>query len=430
MILIGFPGVPPMRERKSLSPKVFVQTAVTPLRELDRWRQIGEEEARVAYEMTLKNELSGGTEQVRAFEQEFREFAGLKHAITVINGTAALWSAMYGCKVGPGDEVICPVYTWLCSVTPAPMLGARPVFCDVDPKTMLMDPADVRRRITPRTRAIVAVHLWGWVCDMDALIEISRETGIPIIEDCSHAHGATYKGRMTGSIGRVGAWSMQGSKAVSAGEGGVVATDDDEVFDRSCMIGQVNRVAGLDLVSPRYQRYQPLGLGIKFRAHPLGIGIARVQLRKLPQLNAGRGGFVKAVEAGLAEIPGLKPIPTAPGSERGGYYGFPVLFQPEELPGTTRDRYLQALQDHGVPAGPSPYDLLHRLPYFAEGMDIFGEGRGSMCGDYAGYKEGDFPGAEEMFRNLVFLPVLTDPVEGAADEVIRRIRAAAESLGA
>lgn len=410
------------------SAPVFVQTATTPLKDLDRWQQVGEEEARVVYEMTLRNELSGGTEQVRAFEQEFRDFTGLKHAISVMNGTAALWSAMFGCKVGPGDEVIAPVYTWLCSVTPAPMLGARPVLCDVDPKTMLIDPEDLRKRITRRTKAIVPVHLWGWVCDMDAVMEISRETGIPIIEDCAHAHGATHRGRPVGSIGKAGCWSLQGSKAVSAGEGGVIATDDDEVFDRACLIGQVNRVAGLDLVSPTYQRYQPLGIGIKFRAHPLGIGIARVQLKKLTKLNAGRGGFVRTVEDGLRDIPGLKPIPTAPGSERGGYYGFPTLFRQSELPGVTRDQYIKALCEHGVPAGGSPYGLLHRLPYFAEGFDIFGHGRGAMTGDYPGYRDGDFPGAEELHRTIVFLPVLTDPVDGAEEEVLRRIRAAAESL--
>jgi dTDP-4-amino-4,6-dideoxygalactose transaminase len=195
------------------------------------------------------------------------------------------------------------------------------------------------------------------------------------------------------------------------------------------MIGQVNRAAGLDLVSPKYEKYQPLGLGIKFRAHPLGVGIARVQLRRLPGLNAGRAGYITAVETGIREIPGLEPIPTSEGSERGGFYGFPTMFHPSQVPGITRQDYIAALRANGIPANESPYDLLHRLPYFAEGMDVFGNGRGSMCGDYPGYREGDFPGAEEMHRGIVFLPVLTDPVDGAADEVLRRIRAAASALG-
>jgi len=412
------------------TPKVFVQTATTPISELDRWKQMGEEEARMVYEMTLRNELSGGTEQVRAFEREFREMHGLKHAITTFNGTTALWSAMYGCYVGPGDEVICPVYTWICTISSALMLGARPVFCDVDPETMLIDPDDVRRKITKRTRAIICVHLWGWVCEMDELMAISRQTGIPIIEDCSHAHGAMYKGKMVGSVGAVGAWSMQGSKAVSAGEGGIVATDDDDIIDRAAMIGQCNRAVGLDLVSRRYERYQPLGFGIKFRSHPLGIGIARVQLKKLAKLNAGRGGYVKAIEAGLKDIPGMKPIPTAAGSQRGGYYSFPVMFQPEEVPGVARQQYIQALRDHGVPAGGGGYNLLCRLPLFSEGFDIYGFNRGPLAGDYPGCKDEDFPGAVKMYDRLISLPVLTDPVEGAADEVLRRIRAAVESLKA
>ncbi|MDP7281933.1 MAG: DegT/DnrJ/EryC1/StrS family aminotransferase, partial [Candidatus Poribacteria bacterium] len=198
-----------------------------------------------------------------------------------MNGTSALHSAMFGLGIGPEDEVIVPTYTWICSISPALILMARPVFCEIDPDTLMIDPEDVSRRITDRTKAIVAVHLWGNVCNM----KLSKETGVPIIEDCSHSHGATYKGRLCGTIGHVGAWSLQGSKPVSGGEGGVVATDDIDIFERACLIGQVNRVAGLDLITEKYKYLQPLGLGIKFRAHPLGVGIAAVQLQKLDELN-------------------------------------------------------------------------------------------------------------------------------------------------
>ncbi len=416
-----------MADRKG--PKVFTQTAATPIEELDTWQQVGEQEAQIAYEMTLKNELSGGTEEVRLFEQEWREMTGLKHAVTVFNGTVSLWSAMYGVYVGPGDEVIAPVNTWICTIAPAMMLGAKPVLADVDPHTLLLDPDDVRKRITPKTKAIVPVHLWGWVCDMDAWMSLSEETGIPIIEDCSHAHGATYRGRPTGSVGHVGCWSMQGSKAVSAGEGGVVATDDDDIIDRACLLGQCNRVVGLDLVTERYEKYQPLGLGIKFRSHPVSIGIARVQLKKLPQLNAGRKAWVDAIEAGIGDIPGIDPIPTAPGSERGGYYGFPVLFQPDQAPGTTRDDYAQALEAHGVPVSTQGYGLLSELPLFNEGFDIYGDGRGPLVEGYTPVSDDDFPGGKELVSRTIFLPKLTAPVEGAAEEVLRRIRAAVESLG-
>ncbi|MEO2003109.1 MAG: DegT/DnrJ/EryC1/StrS family aminotransferase, partial [Candidatus Poribacteria bacterium] len=302
-------------------------------------------------------------------------------------------------------------------------LMAKPVFCESDPYTLLIDPEDVRRRITPRTKAILAVHLWGNVCDMDALMEISRETGVPIIEDCSHSHGATYKGRPCGSIGQVGAWSLQGSKPVSGGEGGVVATSDVTVFERACLVGQVNRVVGLDLVTDTHAHLQPLGLGIKFRAHPLGIGIAAVQMAKLDELNARRSGYIEAVEAGLADLPGVDPMGITPGAERGGFYGFFVRYDADRANGLPVDRFIAALREEGLGARGNGYPLLHTLPLFADGFDIFTEGRGPLCtpemgGDYEGYSDGDFPVTEEAVSQLVFLPVLSDPVEAAPQRTL------------
>jgi len=379
----------------------------------------------------LNNELSGGTEQVRLFEDEWREFTGLKHAVTVCNGTVSLWSAMYGVGVGPGDEVIAPVNTWICTISPAMMLGAKPVLADTAPNSPLMDPDDVRRRITSRTKAIIPVHLWGWVCDMDEYMKISEEFGIPIIEDCSHAHGSKYDGRITGSIGHVGVWSAQGSKALSMGEGGIIATNDDEIIDRACLLGQCNRVVGLDLVTETYAKYQPLGLGIKFRSHPLGVGIGRIQFKKLDKLNAGRTKWVESIEAGLADIPCLEPIPTSPKSERGGFYGFPVLFNPEKANGVTRNEFSAALAKNNCPATDRGYGLLSELPIFNEGMDIYGGDRGPLSASegYVGQTNADFPNAVKFCDDSIYLPRLTEPVDGAVEEVLRRIKETCESLG-
>jgi perosamine synthetase len=150
---------------------------------------------------------------------------------------------LLGLGIGPGDEVICPSYTWINTIGPALLLGARPVFCESDPDSLLIDPEDILRRITPQTRAIVAVHLWGNVCDMDALTAIGREKDIPIVEDCSHAPGATFRGLPIGRFGRAACWSLQGSKPISAGEGGMLATDDDNVFSRACLISQCSSYA-------------------------------------------------------------------------------------------------------------------------------------------------------------------------------------------
>ena len=404
---------------------VFVQTAFPEQPELDRWQQITEAEARQVYEMTLRNELSGGTPVVRQFEALWREWTGLRYAITTMNGTAALYSAYFGAGVGPGDEVICPTYTWICTIAPALLLGARPVFAESDPATLQLDPQDVRCRITPRTAAIVAVHLWGNVCDMDGLMAVSRETGVPVIEDCSHAHGATHRGRMVGAIGQVGAWSLQGSKAVSAGEGGVLATDAPEIFERACLVGQVNRMGGIDLVTPRYAALQPLGLGMKFRAHPLGIGIASIQLERLAALNARRQAYVEEVESRIGGLPGLRPVGVYEGAARGGYYAFPVIHLPEEQGGRPTDSFIELLREEGLRAAPSPYGLLHQLEIFRRGFDLFGRGRGPLGDGYAGYRPGDFPVTEDLHRRLVFLPMLSDPVPGAVDAVVDRIERAA-----
>ncbi len=406
--------------------RAFVQTAGAALPKLDTWTQIGGDEVRMVAEMTRRNELSGGTPVVREFEEAWRKHIGSRFCVSVMNGTSALYSAYFGVGVGPGDEVICPVNTWICTIAPALLLGAKPVFCDIDPETLMLDPEDVKRKITDKTRCICAVHLWGNVCDMDALLALGKQHGIPVLEDCSHAHGAVYKGKMCGAVGVAGCWSLQGSKAVSAGEGGVITTDDVDLFERACLVGQVNRIQGIDLVTERYTEHQPLGLGMKFRAHPLGIGIALVQMKKLDALNARRKAYIEAVEQGLKDIPCLRPITVYEGVQRGGYYGFPIIYDAEKLGGRPAGALLQAVNAQGLTATMTPYPNLHELPLFAKGFDIFTRNRGPLCASegYKGYKPGDFPNAELAAQRTLFLPRLSQPVDNAAEIVLDALKRA------
>ena len=213
---------------------------------------------------------------------------------------------------------------------------------------------------------MLPVHLWGNLCDLDAILAIGEEYNVPVMEDCSHAHGAKYKSAMAGSLGKVACWSLQGSKPVSAGEGGVLATNDTDVFERACLVGQVNRIAGIDLVGAKYAEHQPLGLGMKFRAHPLGIGIAKVQLDKLDALNTRRAAYVAVVEAGLTDIPGLHPVKVYEGAERAGYYGFPIRYNPDELHGLPCKAYCEVLNAMGLKASIAPYPNLHQLAHFRQ----------------------------------------------------------------
>lgn len=150
-------------------------------------------------------------EPYKALEREWAAYCGAKYCLAQNNGTSTLWAALWACGVGPGDEVISSPYTWICSYAPAWQLGARIVFAEMDPETLLLDPRDLERRITPRTKAILVVHLYGYVADMDAITAIAKKRGLRVVEDCSHAHGAAYQGRKVGTIGDVGCFSMQGS---------------------------------------------------------------------------------------------------------------------------------------------------------------------------------------------------------------------------
>jgi dTDP-4-amino-4,6-dideoxygalactose transaminase len=236
---------------------------------------------------------------------------------------------------------------------------------------------------------------------------------------------------MCGAIGCVGAWSLQGSKPVSAGEGGVLTTDDIDVFERACLVGQVNRVVGVDLVGARYEELQPLGLGMKFRAHPLGIGIALVQLHRLPELNRRRAAYVAEVEAGLAGIPGLRPIKVYEGAQRAGFYGFPVIHEPEKMGGMSTDDFVNGANEKGIKVNRTAYPNLHDLPLFRKGFDIFLHNRGPLCASegYTGYKPGDFPKAELAKARTIYLPVLSDPIPEAGAIVLDVLRQVATQRG-
>lgn len=378
----------------------------------DTYRQMTEAEAQAAYDLVLRNELSGATRAVRDFEIRWRRWIGARHALATMNGSSALYSAFFGLGVGPGDEVLCPSYTWINTIGPALLLGARPVFCESDPETLLLDPGDVLRRITPRTRAMVAVHLWGNVCDMDTLVAIGRDKGIPVVEDCSHATGATWKGVPVGRLGSVGCWSFQSSKPVSAGEGGMLTTDDPEIFRRACLVSQCSSTGG-DAAG-----LQPWGLGMKLRPHAVGIAIANIQLDRLPELNRRRAAWVEAIEQGLADVPGLHPIKIYPGAQRAGFHGFPILHDGKDV---STPAMIEALNAAGIAATPSGYPLLHRLPLFAKGCDLFTRNRGPLGADYAGYREGDLPRTENMHKRLIFLPLPDDATPNDAQKIIAEL---------
>jgi dTDP-4-amino-4,6-dideoxygalactose transaminase len=239
-----------------------------------------------------------GGPQVGAMEREFAEFHDAKHAVATTSGTVALELALRAAEIGPGCEVIVPPYTFIATANAPIMVGAIPVFADIDPDTYCLDPAAAEAAITPSTRAIIGVHIAGSPCDMDALKAVADEHDLVFIEDAAQAHGAEWRGTKVGAIGHLGAFSFQSSKNVCAGEGGVVTTNDDELAARAWSIHNVGRV-------PEGQWYDHRVLGANLRITGFQAALIRCGLKRLPALMDRRDECGFYLQERLDEIPGI-----------------------------------------------------------------------------------------------------------------------------
>jgi perosamine synthetase len=311
-----------------------------------------------------RTSISDGSGIIGEFEREFAAATDSSFALAMTNGTAALHSAYFAVGVGPGTEVLVPAYTWHATATPILQCGAVPVFCDIDPLTLTIDVEDLTRRITPRTRAVCAVHMWGSPAEMDRIVEVARRHDLAVIEDCSHAHGARYDGRPVGSWGNVGCFSLHASKPVAAGEAGIAVTDDPVLFDRMLLLGHPGRLAS----SQAAASFEPVvaDLGVKYRPHAFAVHLGRSSLRRLARENERRGRIWATIRDGLRDSSHLAPTRKLPRAERGGYYNYVVDFVgaraeagAEELARLARSR--------GVPVEVEAYGqhLLHKAPVFS-----------------------------------------------------------------
>ena len=326
---------------------------------------VSEEAIAAVVELMRKGETSISP-SVAEFEREFAEYVGCEYGLALTSGTAALQTALFAVGVGPGDEVIVPSFTFLTTATTVPAMGGITVFADVDRDTMTLDPADIERKITGRTRAIVVCHVWGNPADMESILELARSRGIAVIEDCSHAHGATWQGKKVGSIGDVGCFSCQGSKLIAAGEGGVLTTNDRDLYERAIVMGRPEKRAEIREDS-EIKRFAFTGLGFKYRPHPLGIAIAREQLHHLDEMNEIRDRNGAVLDAGLADVADVVPQRVLPGCRR-VYNSHCMRYDPDKLGGVSVETFLRALAAEGVGIGRMRYGHLHGNPLFTEGF--------------------------------------------------------------
>jgi dTDP-4-amino-4,6-dideoxygalactose transaminase len=292
-----------------------------------------------------------GTE-CTSFEREFAEMVGTRYAVALANGSVALELALHALGIGPGDDVIVPARSFMATASCIVLRGARPVFADVDATSGNLTAESVRAVMTPRTRAIIAVHLAGWPCDMQPLLELARENGVKIIEDCAQSHGATYGGEVTGSLGDVGAFSFCQDKIMTTGgEGGMLVTDDPRIWERAWSYKDHGK--SYDAV---YNREHPPGFrwlhesfGTNWRMTEMQAAIGRRQLMKLPSWLAVRRRNARLLDTELRDLPGivLRPQPRSHGH---AYYKYYAFIDPDRLAsGWSRQRIIEAVTAEGIP---------------------------------------------------------------------------------
>jgi dTDP-4-amino-4,6-dideoxygalactose transaminase len=313
----------------------------------------------------------------KQFEKEFSLWQGTKYALGCNNGTAALHSAMFGCKIGVGDEIICPSVTYWASAAPVYSLGATVVFADIDENTLCLDPGDIEHRITSRTKAIMVVHYLGHPADMDPIMKIAKKHGLKVIEDVSHAQGGLYKGRKLGSIGDVAAMSLMSAKSLAVGEAGVLVTSDLEIYERAVAFGHYERFND-SITNPELKPYAGLPMGgYKYRMHQLSSAVGRVQLKyydeRCREIRKAMNYFWDLLEG----VPGLKAHRVQEDSENNmaGWYAPHGIYKPDELGGLSVARFAEAVRDGGVMdciAGCNA--ALHTHGLF-HSCDIYGHGK-------------------------------------------------------
>jgi len=327
----------------------MLHTSVAP------WPNYTEEEQQAVAQVLASGRVNYWTgEEARTFEREYAQWAESERAVALFNGTVALDLALRALEIGPGDEVIVTPRTFIASISCVTNVGATPVFADVDPDSGNLTAETVDPGITPRTRAIIPVHLGGWPCEMPALRSLADERGLVIIEDCAQAHGAAIDGRNVGTFGRIGCWSFCQDKIITTGgEGGMVTTDDSDLWSR--MWSFKDHGKSWDAV---YERQHPPGyrwlhesFGTNYRMIEIQAVLGRLQLARLGDMTACRTAVAQAYRSALQKFPGAVRSPEPRPGMQHAYYRFYAYVRPEGLrDGWSRDRIAAEFSARGIPA--------------------------------------------------------------------------------
>lgn len=361
-----------------------------PLLDLKRqYEQFQDEVEKELIDVARSGYYIGGP-KIDAFEKTAAEYCQCKHAIGVSSGTDALLVSLMALGVGIGDEVITSTYSFFATVGVVSRVGAIPVLCDILPETFNINPAEIEAKITPKTKAIIAVHLYGQCADMDAILEVANKHNIPVIEDAAQSIGSEYKNKRAGSMGATGCFSFFPSKNLGAfGDGGLVTTNDDELAKTLRLM----RNHGMD---PKY--YHKI-IGGNFRLDAIQAAILNIKIKYLDAWSEGRQKNAARYRELLAAANlGDKVILPLEKESRHIYNQFTILVE-------NRDELFKFLQDKGIGC-----DMYYPVPFHLQ-----------ECYQTLGYKEGDFPVSENTMRNCISIPIFTELKDEEIKEVVTAI---------
>lgn len=387
------------------------------------FRMFGEEELANLREVIESQQLWRGFSGnfVARFEDAFAQHVGRKFALAVSSGTAANEAALAACGIGPGDEVIAPPCSFIASSLAAVGLGAVPVFADVDPRNLIITAEALEAAITPRAKAVVVVHLWGIPADLGPIMEVARRHRLAVIEDCAQAYDAYYRGRMVGTFGDAACYSLQQSKHITSGEGGIVTADDPAGYARAALYAN----CGMPWYRDKVEAPQPeevaglptrghFAFGHNYRMSELQGAVALAQLGKIEAFNARRAELAAVIEEELGSVPGIRLAHTYPESKP-NYWAYPLWLDPEQTELTTADLGL---------------DRYNEINYLEAVFQRMQRERRTSVGvalpEYVRYEPGICPQAEEGARRL--LKLWPHPLAGDVEWMRKTARALAEKI--
>jgi len=339
---------------------------------------------------------------IEEFEDKFAKLHDKKYALLCNSGTNALWTMYVSAGLMPGDEVICPTYTFFATNTPLLSCGVKPVFCDAN-ESGNISASEIEKKITKKTKAIVVTHMWGYVCDMDAIKSVADEHGLLLFEDCSHAHFAKWNGQYVGSFGDAAVWSLQGQKNITGGEGGIYLTNNEDMYVRANLHGHYNKRCKDEIPENHELReFAVTGMGLKMRSHPLAVSIANKMLEKHPEYQEMRNYCAEKYEELLSSYDFIEMQNTE--NMQPSWYAYIFKLRPEYI--TKREEIVGMLHSEGlievdIPGSTGPN---HQLPLFKKPWVLFPQ---FYTEDEPFNVNDDYPGAQQFYESIIKLPTWT-----------------------